>query len=279
MSDFLASALNTRLLLFHSLNHIAVPIQLLWVFLPETVPHPPSVCRKKAARTSSVAASVEMTDLSGLGDLASPLTDGRPVDNHGQSLTEMADRAGTDPVAPEDPDTGCEAEGRDVPVDQPPCARAKKVLRNKSILATVRAVRIPMPCVPSAFARACLRHATNRQPQAAIVPPPTDSHRQRLSLDTRKCSHSCVHTWAYLHTHPRTPTRKAAAYCLLSFLSVLFDECLNLWCVASGAVGGLGLSEHELGLYLCVMGAMLALYQVTGAGDITSTAFSAISLP
>ena len=211
MSDFLASALNTRLLLFHSLNHIAVPIQLLWVFLPETVPHPPSVCRKKAARTSSVAASVEMTDLSGLGDLASPLTDGRPVDNHGQSLTEMADRAGTDPVAPEDPDTGCEAEGRDVPVDQPPCARAKKVLRNKSILATVRAVRIPMPCVPSAFARACLRHATNRQPQAAIVPPPTDSHRQRLSLDQPTATGSdCPSTRgnALIHasTHGRTCT-------------------------------------------------------------------------
>ena len=42
----------------------------------------------------------------------------------------------------------------------------------------------------------------------------------------------------------------------------MFDECLNLWCVASAAVGGLGLSEHELGLYLSVMGGVLALYQV-----------------
>ena len=71
--------------------------------------------------------------------------------------------------------------------------------------------------------------------------------------------HPSICTWTHAHLH-HPP--KAAAYCLLSFLSVLFDECLNLWCVASVSVGGLGLSEHELGLYLSVMGAVLALYQV-----------------
>lgn len=118
------------------------PTQLLWLLLPETVPNPPTVCRKKAARTSSVAASVEMTDLSGLGDLASPLTDGRSLDNHGQSLAKMADRMHPQAATPDALDTHGEAGGEDASPAKPACltwsCAVDKVFSNRSVLATVR---------------------------------------------------------------------------------------------------------------------------------------------
>ena len=67
---------------------------------------------------------------------------------------------------------------------------------------------------------------------------------------------------ASLRSTPRAALHPIAAYCLVAFHTILYDECYPLWCVAPRCNGGLGLGPAETGGLLSAGGFALIVFQL-----------------